>query len=1098
MFPFWNLAIAPLFDAVKPRRVVEIGALRGETTVLMLERLGPECELHVIDPVPAFDPSDHEKQFPGRYVFHRALSHDILDELPPMDVALIDGDHNWYTVYHELRMLSAVARRSAASLPLMIMHDVGWPYGRRDLYYAPETIPEEFRQEYAQAGMVMGRKNLVKGKGGINPTMYNAVEEGGPRNGVMTALDDFVAEYDKPLRVMVLPIYWGLALVAEEEYLAARPEVARVFDWLESSEGRGELLDLAEETRLSATLTQHNVFFQRERQQERSANLYLGLLKASLLDEHYLENELRIDQLAIAVAGGTKPNPQKLVDPRNEMPLKFNRLLKARRAGKLDGETSERCSYLAYTTMGRTRLDRLHEILDTTRTESVDGDLVDCGTGKGGGAIFMRGYLEAYGTKAKKVWVADPFRAAGDPTSSSAGAPNVLSGSPGLPPLQPDLNIVRSGFAAFELLDNQVAFLQGTFADTLPDAPIEKIALLRVGGDMSDGSADALDALYDRVAIGGYIFVDDYATPTRQQAVDEFRERRGVDEPIEMVDWNAASWRKTHHPTGPSRSVANGSPKRAPLAPAAPTARKDLSVVVVFYNMQREARRTLHSLSRSYQQDIADLDYEVLVIENGSDEGQKLGEDFVRSQGPEFRYVDMEDAATPSPVGALNRGVELGGGDAFALMIDGAHVLTPRVLHYGMKGLRAYQPSIVLTQQWYVGPGQQPEMVANGYDTTLEDGLFAEISWPRDGYGLFDIGHFIGDRDWLDGQWESNCIFIPRQLMQQYGAFDEGFSVPGGGYANLDLYERLGSAPNVDVVTILGEGSFHQVHGGTTTNVADAEERSRQILSYADSYSAVRGKRYAGPNKALRYVGSMTPAALRTRARRQIAPHFWKARDPEQGGPPDKPSPLPSELREQFVEATWESLSWRGTRWLGRAVPRLPTDLFIYQEIVASIRPDWIIETGTRSGGRALFLASICDLIDHGHVLTIGSNANDDRPEHPRISYLNGQPLDEDVLHQVGDRVGPDAHGLVILGIPASAARVVAEFDAYCGFVSEGSYVIVEDTIVNGHPVWPSFGPGPMEAVKQITNRRANFAPDPTMEKFGITFNPHGFLKRVR
>ena len=135
MYPFWDRVIWPLVQATRARRIVEIGALRGETTALMLERLGPDTELHVIDPVPEFDPAEHEKRFPGRYIFHRDVSHSVLPMLPPVDVALIDGDHNWFTVYHELRMLSETARKGGAPLPVLVMHDVGWPYGRRDLYY---------------------------------------------------------------------------------------------------------------------------------------------------------------------------------------------------------------------------------------------------------------------------------------------------------------------------------------------------------------------------------------------------------------------------------------------------------------------------------------------------------------------------------------------------------------------------------------------------------------------------------------------------------------------------------------------------------------------------------------------------------------------------------------------------------------------------------------------------------------------------------------------------------------------------------------------------------------------------------------------------
>ncbi len=120
MFPLWDVAIAPVLEAARVRRVVEIGALRGETTVKMLHDLGPDAVLHVIDPVPDFDPREHERQFAGRYNFHEALSLDVLPSLEPMDAALIDGDHNWYTVYNELKLLAGVARAAGAPLPVLI------------------------------------------------------------------------------------------------------------------------------------------------------------------------------------------------------------------------------------------------------------------------------------------------------------------------------------------------------------------------------------------------------------------------------------------------------------------------------------------------------------------------------------------------------------------------------------------------------------------------------------------------------------------------------------------------------------------------------------------------------------------------------------------------------------------------------------------------------------------------------------------------------------------------------------------------------------------------------------------------------------------
>src|SRR3954454_15469794 len=257
MFPLWDAAIAPVLRAAGARRVVEIGAFRGETTKLTLDFLDPEAELHVIDPTPSFDPSEPEQRFPGRYHFHPDLTHNVLPQLPPMDVALIDGDHNWYTVYNDLKMLAEVSANAGVNLPVLIMHDVGWPYGRRDLYYSPDQIPAEFRQPYRRAGMQPGTPELLE-TGGVNPTMCNAELEGGPRNGVMTALEDFLSEYGRAVRTVIVPVFFGLAIVVDEERLAATPELGAALDAIEGRDGQRDLLAVAENTRLRAQMRLHS------------------------------------------------------------------------------------------------------------------------------------------------------------------------------------------------------------------------------------------------------------------------------------------------------------------------------------------------------------------------------------------------------------------------------------------------------------------------------------------------------------------------------------------------------------------------------------------------------------------------------------------------------------------------------------------------------------------------------------------------------------------------------------------------------------------------------------------------------------------------
>lgn len=169
-----------------------------------------------------------------------------------------------------------------------------------------------------------------------------------------------------------------------------------------------------------------------------------------------------------------------------------------------------------------------------------------------------------------------------------------------------------------------------------------------------------------------------------------------------------------------------------------------------------------------------------------------------------------------------------------------------------------------------------------------------------------------------------------------------------------------------------------------------------------------------------------------------------------------------------------------------------------YQELIASIRPDFVIETGTGDGARALFLASMCELVSHGNVISIDREgaAPAPPPEHARITYLTGDAHTEATAEQVRAIVG-DGRALVILGSIADRYKTSEQFDRYAPLVPVGSYVVVTDTVVNGNPVWPGFGPGPAEAVKQILARDGGFAVDPDLVKYALTWNPGGYLRRV-
>jgi cephalosporin hydroxylase len=182
---------------------------------------------------------------------------------------------------------------------------------------------------------------------------------------------------------------------------------------------------------------------------------------------------------------------------------------------------------------------------------------------------------------------------------------------------------------------------------------------------------------------------------------------------------------------------------------------------------------------------------------------------------------------------------------------------------------------------------------------------------------------------------------------------------------------------------------------------------------------------------------------------------------------------------------------------MGVQTQKCPLDLWIYQEILHEIRPDLIVECGTARGGSALYLASMCEILGRGEVLTIDIEASDTRPSHPRIRYLHGSSTDPTIIADVAAVCEAKTTVMVILDSDHSARHVLAELRAYGPLVTAGSYVIVEDTNVNGHPVLPTHGPGPMEAVDAFMSETSGFQRDRAREKLLLTFNPKGYLRRT-
>jgi cephalosporin hydroxylase len=202
-------------------------------------------------------------------------------------------------------------------------------------------------------------------------------------------------------------------------------------------------------------------------------------------------------------------------------------------------------------------------------------------------------------------------------------------------------------------------------------------------------------------------------------------------------------------------------------------------------------------------------------------------------------------------------------------------------------------------------------------------------------------------------------------------------------------------------------------------------------------------------------------------------------------------------ITDQFHELYYDSWVWQDTYWMGVQTLKCPLDLWIYQEILFELRPRFIIECGTAAGGSALFLASMCDLLDEGQIITVDIQADPNRPEHSRITYLQGSSTAENIVGEIKEIVGDDSPVMVILDSDHSREHVLQELRLYSEIVTEGSYLIVEDTNINGHPVLELRGAGPMEAVETFLAETNEFAFDREREKFFLTFNPKGYLKKL-
>ncbi|WP_427452014.1 glycosyltransferase family 2 protein [Litorimonas sp. WD9-15] len=276
-----------------------------------------------------------------------------------------------------------------------------------------------------------------------------------------------------------------------------------------------------------------------------------------------------------------------------------------------------------------------------------------------------------------------------------------------------------------------------------------------------------------------------------------------------------------------------------------------LSIIVIFHDMAREAKRTLATLSPEYQIGVSEYDYEVIAVDNGS--STPLTEEFVNGFGDNFTLIHYE-TDLPSPAMAVNVGVKHARAPYIALVVDGARMLSPGIVKASLDGLINVQLSttigarpLIAALAWHLGPDVQNLSMQTGYNQSVEDDLLSSIDWRQDGYRLFNISTLADSSVkgvGISFPTECSWVALGREHFLEVGGYDRRFVSPGGGLVNHEFIERVFNVPPVAPIILNDEGSFHQFHGGVATNVLP---ENHPWESFHQEYQSIIGKGYNPP-----------------------------------------------------------------------------------------------------------------------------------------------------------------------------------------------------------------------------------------------------------
>ncbi len=286
--------------------------------------------------------------------------------------------------------------------------------------------------------------------------------------------------------------------------------------------------------------------------------------------------------------------------------------------------------------------------------------------------------------------------------------------------------------------------------------------------------------------------------------------------------------------------------------------RPRLSVVVVVFRMRAQAMNTLSTLSVAHQRAVAASDYEVIVVENSSEE--MLDPQAVAALGSNFTYLRRSEPGV-SPAPAINAGARIARGAHIAVVIDGARMLTPGVVRGLLDAQRLARSPVVSVPGYHLGDQLHTAAAEQGYSAAEEQEWLAKLGWNADGYQLFTRAVLSAScsNGFLMPMAESNCVAVSRGLFARLGGFDEAFTTSGGGFVNLDFYRRAVLARGSVLVVLPGEGAFHQFHGGATT----ATDHDAVVDAMRAEYRRLRGVDYSPPEVPGVLLGEVHKPAAR-------------------------------------------------------------------------------------------------------------------------------------------------------------------------------------------------------------------------------------------